>query len=69
MAQKKKSVPLTPGQLDKLNRSQAEERVRRGFHSFTRNAVREAVMGKTDAENTMHRYHRRSQVTGRKPAK
>lgn len=58
-------TPLTPTQLAAHRKEAAEERRRRGFTTFTRESVREAVMGETKGENRLQRSHRYSQVDRR----
>jgi len=55
--------PMTAGQYQSYMRKQAEERRSRGLPTFTRPKRREEVLGSSDAENVLQRYHRQSQIT------
>jgi len=57
--------PLTIEEAAINRRTQGQERARRGFVSFTRTEVREAVLGETAGENALQQVHRRSQIKRR----
>lgn len=65
MAAKRYSVPprpqLSQAELQRLERRQAEERLRRGMTDFSRPARRESVYGVTPGESKMGTAQRESQ--------
>jgi len=54
---------LSSAEYNRIAKAQAEERTRRGFKAFTRDARREEVMGATGAEARLNTAQRYSQVT------
>lgn len=58
--------PMSSEQMLDYHREAAKERARRGLPTFTREARREEVMGKTEGESRLSRTQRYSQVKRRR---